>query len=84
MERKDVEVGPIWNNDDASNKARSWVQNNPGWRYTGEWRTTIPGQMSTVTVERVPQATMNDVMHQQPAMIMTPAPMMMPQPMMMM
>ena len=44
-------MGPLWDNNDAVEKARIWVSQNPGWRYTGEWRTTIPNVMSTITVE---------------------------------
>ncbi len=54
MERQDIEVGPIWNNDDAHVKANAWLAQNPGWKFTGEWRTTVPGQMSVINVERLP------------------------------
>jgi hypothetical protein len=41
-EKKWIQMGPLWNNDDARQKAHDWEANNPGWRWTGEWRTTIP------------------------------------------
>ena len=76
MSRKDVEMGPLWNNDDATEKANIWVSQNPGWRYTGEWRTTIPNVMSTITVEMVQQPMMQQPMMQP----MMQQPMMMQQP----
>ena len=51
--KKEVEVGPSWNNDDAKAKAEQWISANPGWRFTGGWKTTIPGQMSVVEVEQI-------------------------------
>ena len=45
-----IEVGPIWDNNDAHAKAGNWVASNPGWRFTGEWKTTIPNQMSVIEV----------------------------------
>ena len=65
-------MGPLWDNNDAVEKARIWVSQNPGWRYTGEWRTTIPNVMSTITVE-MDQPVMQPMM--QPVM----QPMMQPQ-----
>ena len=52
-EQKWVELGPLWNNDDAKSKAHSWVEHNPGWVFTGEWKTTVPGKMSVIMVKRV-------------------------------
>ncbi|HNN51314.1 MAG TPA: RICIN domain-containing protein [Pseudomonadota bacterium] len=40
---RDVEAGPIWNNDHAAQRCPAVCQ--PG-RWTGSWRTTIPGRMS--------------------------------------
>ena len=77
MQRKDVEMGPIWDNNDANVKAAGWVAQNPGWRYTGEWRTTIPNVMSTITVEMVappPQAAPQVVVVQQPVIVGMPQP----------
>jgi hypothetical protein len=54
-ETREVEVGPIFNNDHAKQKADEWLAHNPGWRFTGEWNTTIPGQMSVIKVARPPQ-----------------------------
>jgi hypothetical protein len=49
-------MGPLWNNDDAVAKAKQWIEHNPGWIFTGEWKTTIPGQMSVILVKRLPAA----------------------------
>jgi len=49
-EKREVEVGPIWNNDDAKMKAQHWLSQNPGWNFTGNWRTTDPGKMSVIEV----------------------------------
>ena len=74
-------MGPIWDNNDANMKAAGWVAQNPGWRYTGEWRTTIPNVMSTITVEQLPQAAPQVVVMQQPMFV--PQPVIVPQPVMM-
>jgi len=41
-----VDMGPLWNNDDANAKATEWISANPGWLFDGNWRTTMPGQSS--------------------------------------
>jgi hypothetical protein len=40
-----VEAGPIWDGADANNKCPSTCSANSGF-WTGQWWTTIPGQMS--------------------------------------
>jgi hypothetical protein len=35
-------------------KAKEYEAKNPGWKFTGVWRTTIPGQMSVIEVIRDP------------------------------
>jgi len=40
---RDVEAGPLWNNGDADRKCPAVCA--PG-RWTGQWRTTVPGRMS--------------------------------------
>ena len=52
QEKREVEVGPIWNNDDGQAKGKEYERNNPGWKFTGQWRTTIPGEMSVIEVVR--------------------------------
>ena len=47
---QDFEVGPIWNDEDAPGKADAWLRKNPGWAWTGNWHTTIPGEMSVIQV----------------------------------
>ena len=41
---RDVEAGPLWTNDDAARRCPQIC--GPGSRWTGGWRTTIPGRMS--------------------------------------
>ncbi|HVV69095.1 MAG TPA: mannan-binding lectin [Gammaproteobacteria bacterium] len=41
----DVQAGPIWNQPNAEQVCPSVCQNNRG-TWTGQWRTTVPGQMS--------------------------------------
>lgn len=50
LSKKSVEVGPIWNNDHAQQLAHDWCAKNPGWKFTGDWRTTIPNEMSVIDV----------------------------------
>jgi hypothetical protein len=38
------EAGPIWNNGDANSKCPAVC--GPGMRWSGQWRTTVPGRMS--------------------------------------
>ena len=52
QEKIQIEVGPIWNNDDGIAKGREYERNNPGWRFTGNWQTTRPGEMSVIEVVR--------------------------------
>lgn len=61
-EKKDsfiVEAGPIWNNDHAQGRCpevlNEWLQANEGKtaRWTGQWRTTIEGEMSVCEFEMV-------------------------------
>lgn len=42
---KSVDAGPIWNQADAERKCPEVAKRNDGV-WTGEWRTTVPGQMS--------------------------------------
>ena len=44
-----VEVGPIWDRDNATTVAREYELEHPGTRWTGSWNTTIPGLMSVIT-----------------------------------
>lgn len=41
----DIPAGPIWNQHDANHRCPAVCRNYRG-RWTGQWRTTIPGQMS--------------------------------------
>jgi len=42
---KDVDAGPIWNNDDAKTKCPGVCGKTKGV-WNGNWKTTVPGQMS--------------------------------------
>lgn len=47
----DVEVGPIWNHAHAEEIAHQYEQDNPGTKWNGQWRTTVPGRKSVIGVE---------------------------------
>jgi len=42
---RDINAGPIWNNADAQGKCPGICLGN-GLSWTGQWHTTVPGQMS--------------------------------------
>jgi hypothetical protein len=46
---RDVEAGPLWNQMDADRKCPR-VARDAGGTWTGQWHTTIPGQMSVCEV----------------------------------
>jgi hypothetical protein len=46
-----VEAGPIWNQSDADQKCPK-VARSVGGKWTGQWKTTRPGQMSVCEVKR--------------------------------
>lgn len=57
----DIEAGPIWNNEHATERCpeavREWIAGNgdegdPRW--TGHWKTTVPGEMSVCNVVKGP------------------------------
>lgn len=48
---RDVEAGPIWNQMDADRKCPK-VARDAGGTWTGQWHTTIPGQMSVCEVAK--------------------------------
>jgi len=48
---RSIEVGPIWNQMDADRKCREAAQR-AGGTWTGQWRTTRPGQMSECDIRR--------------------------------
>ena len=47
---KNVEVGPIWNDEDATKKAETYLREHPTHGWTGQWWTTEPGKMSVLQV----------------------------------
>lgn len=57
---RQVEVGPIWNQEDADVKCpRAAAQE--GGRWTGHWRTTQPAVMSVCDIEYEPERRARDV-----------------------
>lgn len=48
--QRSVEVGPIWNQVDADRKCREAARREGG-AWTGQWRTTRPGQMSECDIK---------------------------------
>jgi hypothetical protein len=41
QEKREFDVGPIWNNDEAAAKVEEWLRQNKqdeGWEFTGEWQ----------------------------------------------
>ena len=50
---RQVEVGPIWNQEDAEAKCRRAADSSDG-RWTGQWRTTTPGEMSVCEIAYEP------------------------------
>ena len=43
-DEQNVEVGPIWNQQHAEQKAAEYIQNHPEYEWTGHWNTTQPGE----------------------------------------
>merc|ERR1711874_568964 len=52
---QNVEVGPIWNQRHAEEKAAEYVRNHPEFQWTGHWWTTEPGMMSVIQRQRTCQ-----------------------------
>ena len=46
----DIPAGPIWNQDDANVKAPKVAAAHQG-KWTGQWNTVVPNEMSVVQVE---------------------------------
>ena len=49
---QNIEVGPIWNQSHAEQKAAEYVRNHPEFEWTGQWNTTQAGRMSTIQIRR--------------------------------
>ncbi|MEZ4992863.1 MAG: mannan-binding lectin [Saprospiraceae bacterium] len=45
-----IPAGPLWNNDDAKEKAPKVAAAHQG-KWTGQWNTVVPSQMSVIEVE---------------------------------
>ena len=43
MEKREIEVEPIWNKVHAQQVAEDWLKDNPEWKWTGNWNTVIAG-----------------------------------------
>lgn len=50
----DVEVGLIQNHDQAKRKAEDYTREHPDLRWTGYWRTVVPGEASVIQVMKKP------------------------------
>lgn len=46
----DIPAGPLWSNDEAQ-KIGQLIATAHQARFTGQWRTVVPGQMSVIGVE---------------------------------
>jgi len=51
-----VEVGPLWDQGHAEEVAAEFVSQNPGTEWTGQWWTTVPGEMSVIQIRYTPAA----------------------------
>lgn len=49
-EHRNVHMGPIWNQQDAVEKARAFIEEHPFLEWTGHWNTTEIGKMSHIVV----------------------------------
>lgn len=49
-EHRNVDMGPIWNQQDAVKKARAFIEEYPLLEWTGHWNTTEMGKMSHIVV----------------------------------
>ena len=47
---KAIEAGPIWNQADANTKCTALAKENNA-RWTGQWWTTVPNEMSVCALE---------------------------------
>ena len=45
-----IPAGPLWNNDDAKEKAPKVAAAHQG-KWTGQWTTVVPNEMSVIEVE---------------------------------
>ena len=48
--RVHVEVGPLWDNDHATEVGRHYELDHPGTRWNGGWNTTVWGEMSVLFI----------------------------------
>ena len=60
-EKQLVEVGLITSVDQAKELAGAWLAKNPGYEWRGQYRTTIPGKMSVIEVQKIPIVDMENL-----------------------
>jgi hypothetical protein len=60
-EKQLVEVGLITSVDQAKELASAWLAKNPGYEWRGQYRTTIPGKMSVIEVQKIPIVDMENL-----------------------
>lgn len=56
QDKLDIEVGPIWDNDHAAKVAGEWLDRNPGFVWTGQWRTLRANEASVIQVAKKPSS----------------------------
>ncbi|CAM9538208.1 unnamed protein product [Ectocarpus sp. 12 AP-2014] len=60
-ENRDVEMGPIWNHQDAWSKAEAFVEEHPFLEWNGQWATTvISGRRTSVIGVRLREQSQSD------------------------
>ena len=60
-EKQQVEVGLISSVDQAKELAGAWLAKNPGYEWRGQYRTTVPGKMSVIEVQKIPIVDMENL-----------------------
>ena len=60
-EKQLVEVGLITSVDQAKELAGAWLAKNPGYEWRGQYRTTVPGKMSVIEVQKIPIVDMENL-----------------------
>lgn len=57
---RDIPVGPIWNQADAETKCER-MATQIGGKWTGKWKTSVPGEMSVCNITDKPSARIRNV-----------------------
>lgn len=64
MEKEQIDVGPIQNEEDAQQKADLWLQRNPGYAWNGEWSHSKDGKTGFIVVYKQPMVRNSFNFHQ--------------------